>query len=132
MTRRASRSLLGCALALSACATPLPCARLGGAPMLEYQLFFGRASVGDAAWSDFVADTVTANLPDGFTVLDGEGQWMNPASRRISHERTTIIVVAVPDTAASATAVAAVKHAYNQRFHQQSVGTVVHPVCGAF
>lgn len=100
--------------------------------MLEYQLFFGRTSVPAEAWSDFVATVVTANLPDGFTVLEGEGQWMNPASRRISHERTTIIIVAVPDTAASAAAIAAAKNAYTQRFHQQSVGTVIHPVCGAF
>jgi hypothetical protein len=121
-----------CALALTACTPSLPCARLGGAPMLEYQLFFGRTSVADQAWSDFVADTVTANLLDGFTVLDGEGQWMNPASRRISHERTTIIVVAVPDTATSAAAIAMVKDAYLRRFHQQSVGTIAHPVCGAF
>jgi hypothetical protein len=117
---------------LTACAAPLPCTRLGGAPMLEYQLFFGRASVTDQAWSDFVADTVTANLPDGFTVLDGEGQWLNPTSRGISHERTTVIVVAVPDTAVSAAAIAAVKNAYTQRFHQQAVGTVIHPACGAF
>ena len=40
--------------------------------------------------------------------------------------------MAVPDTAASAAAIAAVKDAYRRSFHQQSVGTVIHPVCGAF
>ena len=36
------RILAVCTLALAGCTPPtLPCARLGGAPMLEYQLFFG-------------------------------------------------------------------------------------------
>ena len=100
--------------------------------MLEYELFFGRASVSDQDWADFAARVVTPNLPDGFTVLDADGQWQSPATRRISHERTTVIVVAVPDTPASTAAITAVKNAYLTRFHQQSVGTTVHPVCGAF
>ena len=57
---------------------------------------------------------------------------MNPTTHRISSERTKVIVVAVPDTAASAAAIAAVKDAYRTQFHQQSVGTIIHPVCGAF
>src|SRR5215472_17025306 len=125
-------NVLACySLLLSSCGQ-LACERVGGTPMLEYQLYFGRTSVADETWADFVAGVVTKNLPDGFTVLNGEGQWMNPTSDRISHERTTIIIVAVPDTAASATAIAAIKNAAIQRFHQQSVGTVIHPVCGAF
>jgi hypothetical protein len=57
---------------------------------------------------------------------------MHPATRRISSERTKVLVVAVPDTAASAAAIAAIKDAYRTQFHQQSVGTTIHPVCGAF
>ena len=67
--------------------------------MLEYQLFFGRGSVTEQAWTDFAAGVVTPHLPDGFTVVDADGQWMNPATHRISSERTKVIVVAVPDTA---------------------------------
>jgi len=100
--------------------------------MLEYHLFFGRASVSDQEWSDFAAQVVTANLPDGFTAFDADGQWMNPATRRISRERTKVIVVAVPDSAASASAIARIKDEYRQRFHQISVGTTLQPVCGAF
>ncbi len=46
--------------------------------MLEYHLFFGRASVTDPAWAEFTARVITPQLPDGFTVLDANGQWMNP------------------------------------------------------
>ena len=127
------RMLAVCTLALAGCTPPeLPCGRLGGAPMLEYQLFFGRGSVTEQAWSDFAAGVVTPHLPDGFTVVDADGQWMHPATRRISSERTKVLVVAVPDTATSAAAIAAIKDAYRAQFHQQSVGTTIHPVCGAF
>jgi hypothetical protein len=110
----------------------LPCGTLGGTPMLEYQLFFGRGSVNDQQWADFKANTVTANLPGGFTELDTEGQWMEPGSRRIDRERGKIIVVIMPDAATSRTAVEAVKNDYLTRFHQKSVGNIIFPVCGAF
>jgi hypothetical protein len=119
-------------LIIGGCSQAPACGRLGGAPMLEYQLFFGRAAVTDRAWADFTTQAVTPHLPDGFTVLDAYGQWMNPATQRIAREPTKVIVVAVPDAPASATAIAAIKDAYRTQFHQQSVGTVVHPVCGAF
>ncbi len=100
--------------------------------MLEYELFFGRTSVTDQAWSDFTAQVVTPNLPDGFTMFDADGQWMNPETQKISQERTKVIIVAVPDTPVTRTAIARVKDEYRQRFHQISVGTAIHPVCGAF
>jgi hypothetical protein len=111
---------------------PLPCARLGGAPMLEYHLYFGRASVTDPAWAEFTADVITPQLPDGFTVLDANGQWMNPKTHRIVGEPTSVLVVALPDSAANDAAITAIKDAYRAQFHQQSVGTTVHAVCGAF
>ena len=113
------------------------CARVGGGPMLEYQLFFGRDIRGrpaltDQDWADFAEQVVTPNLPDGFTVFDADGQWMNPATRRIVKEKTKVIVVALPDDEAAAPAIAAVRDAYRTRFQQHSVGMIVHPTCGAF
>lgn len=120
-------------LAVAGCTSaPLSCARPGGAPMLEYELFFGRSSVTDQEWTEFTAQVVTPHLPDGFTVFDAYGQWMNPATQRISQERTKVIVVAMPDTPSGDAAVKAIKNAYRTQFHQQSVGTTVHPVCAAF
>ena len=100
--------------------------------MLEYALFFGRASVTDQEWAEFIAQVVTLHLPAGFTAYDADGQWMNPTTHRIGRERTKVIVVALPDTPAGDAAIAAIKDAYRTRFHQQSVGTTVDPVCGAF
>ncbi len=100
--------------------------------MLEYHLFFGRASVPDQAWAEFTAGVITPHLPDGFTTLDASGQWMNPLTHRIVGERTSVLIVALPDAAANDTAITAIKDAYRAQFHQQSVGTTVQAVCGAF
>ena len=95
-------------------------------------LYFGRSSVSDQQWAEFTQQVVTAHLPDGFTAFDADGQWMNPDTHRISRERSKVIVVAVPDTPASAAAIAAIRAAYRARFAQKSVGVTVAPVCGAF
>ena len=120
------------AFALSACTPPFRCDRVGGAPMLEYQLFFGRSNVSDSDWTNFTAQVITPSLPDGFTTLDAYGQWMNPDTQRISGERTTVLIVAVPDTPTSTVAIARVKDEYRVRFRHIAVGTVIHPVCAAF
>jgi Protein of unknown function (DUF3574) len=119
-------------------APPQPaCADLALKPMLEYQLFFGRGIMArpeltKQEWSEFTADVITPNLPDGFTAFDADGQWMNPTTRRIAKEKTKVLLVVLPGTEAAATAVGAIRDAYRTQFHQQSVGMTVHPVCGAF
>jgi hypothetical protein len=124
-----------CLLA-AACATP-SCPNLAGTPMLEYHLFFsrnipGRSSLADTEWADFAARVVTPNLPAGFTAFDASGQWQNPITHHIFAEPTKVLIVAVPDTPASAAAVTAIENAYKAEFHQQSVGITVAPVCAAF
>jgi hypothetical protein len=126
-----------CCTLVAAC-TPAPqsCMR-GLAPMVQYELFFGRDIAGrgpltDQEWAEFAERVVTPHLPDGFTAFDADGQWMNPDTRRIIKEPTKVIIVAVPDTPASAAAIAAVRDAYQAQYHQQSVGTIVQPVCAGF
>lgn len=136
-TVRSIRALSICALAFACAPAPSSCTRLGGTPMLEYHLFFGRDIEGrppftDAEWADFAARVVTPNIPAGFTAFDAARQWQNPATHRIVSEPTKVIIVAVPDTPAGAAAIAAVEDAYTTQFHQQSVGTTVVPVCAAF
>ena len=98
-------------------------------PKLVVQLFFSGAS--PAAWARFLAEA-TRQLPDGFTVYDAYGQWMDPATHRISHERTRVIMVADADSAEFRARVAALAATYKRRFHQQSVGVLTNAGCGAF
>jgi hypothetical protein len=106
-------------------------------PMLEIDFFFGRDIEGrkpltDAEWAAFAAAELTPRFPDGFTVLDGHGQWLNPQTHTIGGEGSKLVRAVVtpgPDVAAK---VEAVSLAYRQQFHQVAVGVVTAPVCAAF
>ena len=96
---------------LAGCAAPQPAAQAGscpatqGAPCWQFELFFGRSIQGQQArsatraWDDFLEQVVTPNLPNGYTVFDGTGAWLNPATGRTIHERTKILLAALPDAA---------------------------------
>jgi hypothetical protein len=105
--------------------------------MLVAELFFGRRIKGrgpltDAEWAEFAAQTVTPNFPDGFTVLDGEGQWRNPQTGHAAHDRTKILLVATKREPDLALRLSAVIDAYKSEFHQQSVGLITRDSCAAF
>ncbi len=113
-----------------------PCDWMGGSEQLSIQLLFGRSmpsgqSVTPDAWASFLADSVTPRFPDGLTVLDGNGQWQDPAGRLSREPSTTVLIVVkpAPDLAAR---LDAVRQEYRTRFHQQSVGLVVTQSCAAF
>jgi hypothetical protein len=132
-------AISGIALASGCARAPsqLACTDPGLTAMLEYQLFFGRGiparpALTEQDWAEFTAEVITPHLPDGFTAFDADGQWMNPTTRRIIAEKTKVLLVVLPGTEAAATAIAAIRDAYRIKFHQQSVGMAVHPVCGAF
>lgn len=106
-------------------------------PTVFAELFFGRGveggtSRGEAEWAEFSAQTITPNFPDGFTVIDGEGQWRNPHTGQIAHERSKVLLVAVPPSPDVARRLAAVVEAYKSHFHQQSVGLVTRDACASF
>lgn len=114
------------------------CAAGAGSPVVVYDLFFGRTidgrarPVSAAEWGGFVERVVTPNLPAGFTVLDGEGQWQDPATGKIMREPTKILIVAAPPTGQTAAAIDTIKEAYKRQFRQRSVGVVSHTGCADF
>ena len=77
------------------------CAPGFGAPVAIFTLFLGKAIPGredltDKEWRAFLDTTVTANLPNGYTVLDANGGWMNPITHKTFNEGTKVLVVALP------------------------------------
>jgi hypothetical protein len=99
---------------------------------LVADLLFGRAHVSDTSWQRFLAREVTPRFPDGFTVLDGSGQWRAPGTERISRERSKVIVIAMPPASDNQTKLQAIIDVYKSRFRQQSVGLIVQPACVSF
>ena len=105
--------------------------------MLVFTLFFGKAISGrgdltDQEWQSFLDDTITANLPNGYTVLDAQGAWINPVTRKTIKEATRIVVAALPDVRGSVASVNRVRTDYQVKFQQQLVGMTVEHACGAF
>nr|WP_294509757.1 DUF3574 domain-containing protein [uncultured Rhodopila sp.] len=105
--------------------------------MLVFDLYFGEAISGrgdltGAEWRQFIDDTIAVNLPDGFTVFDAGGAWMNPVTQRATREATKVLLAALPDDPASLEAVNRIRSAYQIRFRQQLVGMTVGHACGSF
>jgi hypothetical protein len=108
-----------------------------GEPMRVHTLYFGRsvaarAAVSDQEWRDFRDRVITPALPNGYTVLDGQGAWMNPRSRATIAETTKILVVALPDAPDTLTVVNRIRSAWQHQFHQYVVGMTVQSGCGSF
>jgi hypothetical protein len=136
--------VLLCVLTLAACnsfgpkqaAAPL-CPLPGQDRYTIAKLFFGRdipgrAPLTDAEWDDFAARVVTAQFPDGFTVVDGSGQWYDQGSGKLVHEQTKILIVAADPDSDLRTRIGGVINAYRTQFSQRSVGVVTGEACAAF
>jgi hypothetical protein len=113
------------------------CAPGLGPPVAIFTLFLGKAIPGrddltDKEWQSFLDATVTANLPDGYTVFDANGGWMNPATHRTIREGTKVLLVALPEVPESLAAINRIRTAYQVRFQQQLVGMTVEHACGEF
>ena len=101
------------------------------------QLFLGRDIAGrrpltDEEWSAFVSTVIAREFPDGFTVMDGEGTWRDPATQKIVHEQTKILVVASASTYDLADRIDRISQAYRSAYAQTSVGSLTYNACGNF
>lgn len=123
-------------LVLSRCAPPAPQCSVGS-PTLRAELFFGRSlhgggAVSDADWSDFLAREVTPRFPDGLTIIAAQGQWQPRSGTAVIREDTWVVVIAADLGPATDQRLAAIRAAYQARFHQESVGLVTTPGCASF
>jgi len=96
------------------------------------ELLFGRSNVSDAAWHRFLAAEVTPRFPEGLTVYDARGQWRNPETKKISRERSKVVMIAMPPASDTDARLHAVIEAYKTRFKHQSVGLILRPSCVSF
>lgn len=94
------------------------------AAQIRTTLYFGlsrpNGSVSELEWQIFLRDEVTRRFPDGLTVWQAEGQWLNPRGS-IDHEQSKVLLLVHPDTAAARQSVQAVIQSYRKAFDQQSV-----------
>ncbi|HEV7643895.1 MAG TPA: DUF3574 domain-containing protein [Pyrinomonadaceae bacterium] len=91
------------------------------------ELYFGMNKPGGVVitneeWSKFLEDEVTPRFPDGFTVLEGYGQFKNK-SGKIVKEGSKVLIVLYPKKAFADAdrKIDEIRTAYNKAFQQQSV-----------
>ena len=97
--------------------------------MNQAELFFG-GELTAVQWQNFVDEEITSRFPNGFTIIDTQGQWRNRDGvtlRETGHE--LLIIASAADAQAK---LAAIRDAYKRRFTQESVLLVESPVCAAF
>ena len=106
---------------------------------LDTRLYFGLGPIDDAtkgtseaAWRDFLDHEVTPRFPDGLSVLDVYGQWQGAHDTAPERERSKLLVIDYPATAVNAAKIEAIRAAWKQRTHAQSVLKVTQPADVSF
>ena len=94
---------------------------------IRTELYFGRSLpdgsvVTDEEWAKFLNDVVTPRFPDGFTVLDGYGQYRDKSGRIVKEPSKVIVFLYLRKTQkASSTKIDEIRAAYVKLFSQESV-----------
>lgn len=100
---------------------------------LRTTLYFGMSrptgAVSELEWQLFLRDVVTPKFPDGLTVWDAQGQWRGETG--LEQERSKVLLLVHPDSAAAHTSVLSVISQYRKQFDQESVLWETARVCVA-
>jgi len=145
-------NLLFCAI-VAGCAHPAPSPATATAPTLEgdpshpghtagwvdTKLYFGlgradhpETGITEAEWRDFLDKEVTPRFPDGLSVIDVYGQWQGRNETAPERLRTKLLIIDYPDSAANRAKIDAIRAAWKQRTHDQSVLKVTEPADVSF
>ena len=115
------------ALALAGCAAP-------GGRWVKTELFFGTARPDGTAvtrreWQTFVKSEIVPRFPGGFTLLEGRGWWRTARGEPVDEDSRLLVLIHRPEDAGR---ISAVRQRYKERFRQESVLQVTHPVRAEF
>jgi hypothetical protein len=117
---------------------PTECGRaLPGKRVSRTEIFLGLSkpdgsTVTEAEFQHFIDTEVAAQLPDGFTIVAGHGQFKD-ARGAIIRERARVLVVLHPvQDGASSERIEKVRAAYKATFRQESVLRVDGESCASF
>jgi hypothetical protein len=104
------------------------------AAQLRTTLYFGMTrptgAVSELEWQIFLRDEVTKRFPEGLTVWEAQGQWQS-SKGSIDQERSKVLLLVHPDSAAARASVQEVIGRYRKQFDQESVLWETARVCVA-
>jgi hypothetical protein len=135
------RHLLAASLVLpllgyNASAQPLACS----APLKPQQvaeLLLGRKigdrfGVSETQFLNFLDREITPRFPDGLTVYDARGQYLDSERNRIVREPSKVVMIVLPGKPEDMARLGEIADSYKKRFRQQSVGIVLRQACVSF
>ena len=77
--------------------------------------------ISEAQWRQFLDSEVTPRFPDGLTVFDAYGQWLFRGDAEPNRLRTKVLVVLHENTPQRRADIEAIRLAWKQKTHHQSV-----------
>ncbi|HEY7182724.1 MAG TPA: DUF3574 domain-containing protein [Blastocatellia bacterium] len=108
--------------------------RFDAAPFIRTELFFGRnksdgTEVSRKDFNEFLSGFVTERFPDGLTVLNGSGQFLNSRGG-VERERSVVLILLYPISARNEKhiKIEEIREEYKKRFLQESVLRVDDPL----
>jgi hypothetical protein len=106
---------------------------------VDTKLYFGLGpadiadkGISEVAWRDFLDKEVTPRFPSGLSVVDVYGQWQSKGKSTPSRIRSKMLVIDYPDTAQNRINIVAIRAAWKERTHDQSVLKVTQPADVSF
>jgi len=118
-------ALLAAALLAACAANPAPQCAPDQQAAIQDTLYFGTGrphgpDVTPQEWAGFVGAEIAPRFPQGFSLLEAQGQWRN-ADGSIAHEQTHVLQLVHPADAPSERAVAEIADRYKTQFGQEAV-----------
>jgi len=108
--------------------------RFDAAPFIRTELYFGRnksdgTEVSRKDFNEFLSGFVTERFPDGLTVLNGRGQFLN-SKGGVERERSVVLILLYPISARNEKhiRIEEIREEYKKRFLQESVLRVDDPL----
>ena len=108
--------------------------RFQASPFIRTELYFGRnkpdgKEVSRKEFDEFLSGYVTERFPDGLTVLNGNGQFLN-SEGEVERERSVVLILFYPASARNEKSIKVeeIREEYKTRFRQQSVLRVDDPL----
>ncbi|MCC5621943.1 DUF3574 domain-containing protein [Nostoc sp. CHAB 5715] len=106
-------------------AISLNAVKVEAASLIQESLFFGRdipegGEVSDADFQTFLNNVITPRFPDGLTVFDANGQYLDNSGTLIK-EKSKNISLLFDDTLQNKTSISDIINKYTQQFNQESV-----------
>jgi len=108
--------------------------RFEASPFIRTELYFGRnksdgTEVSRKEFDVFLSGFVTERFPDGLTVINGRGQFLN-SKGDVERERSAVLILLYPTSARNdkSIKIEEIRNEYKRRFMQQSVLRVDDPL----